>query len=232
MLADSKFALSREIVAASTWTDAEISERALHLADLAVELWPRPAVLPPPQVAAVGEPLGEVFALADAAGVGDELRTIATTASDLGLYLQQDRYSLMVAPPRDKRVMLFTLWPQDLGGGSFRIWRSSKAFADHVPGVTAEAARALGEDNEGSLSRAEVPDFLDRLGDLLKDSGLAAGPTEWNWDLYARELQVPAERLAIARALVDALVAAVAARDLPWRIVFRKGYAALQRPGA
>jgi hypothetical protein len=236
MLADSKFALSKEIVAASGWTATEISDRARHLADLAVELWARPVALAPPavtlSVATAPDPNGEVFEIAGASGMSDELRMIATRAADLGLYLRPDRYSLLVAPPRDKRVMLFTVWPQSLEGGSFRIWRSAKAFADNIPGVTEDAARAaLGEDGEGMLPRVGVADFLDHLSQLLANSGLAPTGLEWSWDRYASDLLVSPERLAIARALAEALEAAATALRQPWRIVFRRGYVGLQRPG-
>jgi hypothetical protein len=236
MLAESKFALSKEIVAASGWTARDITNRARHLADLAVELWSRPVAPAPPQVASpvatAAGPLGEVLGIASALGVGEELGAIATRATDLGLALRPDRYSLMVSPPRDKRVMLFTVWPQSLEGGSFRIWRSAKAFADYIPGVTQNAAiAALGEDGEGTLPRLGVADFLDHLSQLLANRGLAAAPTEWGWGRYTSELRVPPERLAIAQALVEALEAAAAARNLPWRLVYRRGYVALQRPG-
>ena len=183
-------------------------------------------------MAPAGGPLGEVLELAEAVGVGDELRAIATRATDIGLHLRPDRYSLMVSPPRDKRVMLFTVWPQSLDGGSFRIWRSAKAFADYIPGVTEDAARAaLGVDNEGTLLRAEVDGFLDGLSQLLANSDHAVAASEWSWDRYADELQITTERLAVARSLVDALEGAAAAHGLPWRAVFRKGYVGLRRSG-
>jgi len=107
------------------------------------------------------------------------LRAIATRATDLGLFLRPDRYSLMVSPPQDKRVILFTVWPQCLEGESFRIWRSARAFADYIPGVAEDAARAApGDDNEGTLPRAGVDGLLDRLSDLLANSGLAVTPTD------------------------------------------------------
>ncbi|HEY5484455.1 MAG TPA: DUF262 domain-containing protein, partial [Propionibacteriaceae bacterium] len=147
MLADSKFALSKEIVATIDWTATEIVERAQHLADLAAKLWSRPAVAEPPRVAPAGGPLGEVLEVAGAVGVADELRAIATRATDLGLYLRPDRYSLMVSPPRDKRVMLFTVWPQSLEGGSFRIWRSGKGQIQ--PNIATSPRAGSGPDGGG-----------------------------------------------------------------------------------
>jgi hypothetical protein len=54
---------------------------------------------------------------------------------------------------------------------------------------------------------------------------------EWDWDAYAEKLNIPQERLAIGRALVGKIEAALAERELPWQIVYRKGYVAFQRAG-
>jgi hypothetical protein len=54
---------------------------------------------------------------------------------------------------------------------------------------------------------------------------------EWDWNAYAEKLNIPAERLAVARLLVSKLDAAISERELPWQTVFRKGYIAFQRSG-
>jgi hypothetical protein len=53
----------------------------------------------------------------------------------------------------------------------------------------------------------------------------------WSWEAYAAELNVAPERIDVGRRLVAAIVTAVRERDLPWQVVMRKGYAAIQRPG-
>jgi len=66
---------------------------------------------------------------------------------------------------------------------------------------------------------------------VQKERQTAAARSEWSWDRYATELRVPSGRLEVARALAEALVAAIAERDLPWQPRFRKGYVSFQRPG-
>jgi hypothetical protein len=53
----------------------------------------------------------------------------------------------------------------------------------------------------------------------------------WDWQRYLDDLHVPRQRLEVARALVEALDQAKTARELPWQLMFRKGYVALQRAG-
>jgi hypothetical protein len=60
----------------------------------------------------------------------------------------------------------------------------------------------------------------------------ASAREEWTWDRYAAELHIQPNRIAVGRALVERLQDAVAERELPWQIQFRKGYVALQRAGA
>jgi len=62
-------------------------------------------------------------------------------------------------------------------------------------------------------------------------SSAARARQDWNWERYGSDLHVPPARLEIGRALVESLDAARAARELPWQLVFNKGYVALQRPG-
>jgi hypothetical protein len=58
-----------------------------------------------------------------------------------------------------------------------------------------------------------------------------AMPVEWTWELYGQELGLAQERLAIGRALVERVTAAIDERGLPWQPRFRKGYVAFQRAG-
>ncbi|MEW6581818.1 MAG: hypothetical protein AB1416_03575 [Actinomycetota bacterium] len=51
----------------------------------------------------------------------------------------------------------------------------------------------------------------------------------WSWDLFRDELNVPASRIEVALALVQRVEEAIAARGLPWRTIFRKGYVAVLR---
>ena len=117
------------------------------------------------------------LAIADEVGVGPQLRRIIEVSRELGLYPRPDRYSVMVSPPADKRVYLFTVWPQWDEGGSFRIWKSPEAFARWVPGVTLEAAQAaLGASEEpGVLSSHDTEALLTAIRGLVP-SAWAAPP--------------------------------------------------------
>ncbi|HEU5156608.1 MAG TPA: hypothetical protein VFU43_06390 [Streptosporangiaceae bacterium] len=55
-------------------------------------------------------------------------------------------------------------------------------------------------------------------------------PTSWTWDTHATELHVPAERIEVARRLVEAITAAIEERQLPWQPVMNKGYVAISVP--
>jgi len=59
----------------------------------------------------------------------------------------------------------------------------------------------------------------------------AAPSVDWDWAKYSESLGIPDERLAVGKAIVEALEVEVAKHDLPWTVQFRKGYLALLRPG-
>ena len=172
------------------------SERSMpaveRLAKVAVELWARPddtdALLPDasvgsradaePTVTLAGPPDPQnpsgflsPLGIADQVGVGRELRRIIDVCRELGLYPRPDRYSVMVAPPADRRVMLFTVWPRQDEDGSFRIWKSPKAFARYVPGVTLEHAQAvLGtSEEEGVLPAYDTEALLAAIRILIPE---------------------------------------------------------------
>jgi hypothetical protein len=53
----------------------------------------------------------------------------------------------------------------------------------------------------------------------------------WSWERYAAELNIPGGRIDVGRRLVAAISTAIRERGLPWQVVMRKGYVAIQRPG-
>ena len=65
---------------------------------------------------------------------------------------------------------------------------------------------------------------------MLTDSGLKA--QGWSWDTYATVMQIPWERMEIARAITEQLAATIEAKQKPWQVRFRKGYIAIQRAGS
>jgi hypothetical protein len=109
------------------------------------------------------------LAIADEVGVGVELRRIIEVSREIGLYPRPDRYSVMVSPPADRRIYLFTVWPQWDEGGSFRIWKSPSALARWVPGVTLQGAQAaLGaSEDAGVLPAGQTEQFLAAIRDLV-----------------------------------------------------------------
>lgn len=187
--------LASDIVNEDEWGEAAIVARGGRLADVAIRIWPRPddtsdeevveeaeaakAVVP----VMLGEPdperpdaFARVLSIADGAGVGADLRRIVAVARELGLHPRPDRYSVLLAPPADRRVMLVVLWPQSDDGGSFRIIKSPKAFARFVPGVTLDAAKAaLGaSEDPGVLFRYDVEALLSAIRTLIPEP--LAGP--------------------------------------------------------
>ena len=180
--------IAADIREAEVWDEEAIAERGRRLADLAVATWTRPDDVlesmvveqeSPATAGAItlqGPPdpdnpaaFKSVLAIADAVGVGHELRTVVATSRELGLWPKPDRHSVMVAPPADHRVFLFTLWPQATDGASFRIWKSPKAFERWLPAVSLETAQAaLGASEEpGVLWRDEVDGFIRVLRELV-----------------------------------------------------------------
>lgn len=195
--------ISVDIRNAETWDEHAIRDRGERLASLALTVWARPndseAERPPDeprevestvQVAGPADPddpaaFASPLAIADEIGVGSELRTIIRRSRELGLHPRPDRLSVMVSPPADKRMYLFTVWPQWDEGGSFKLWKSPAAFARWIPDVTLEAAQAaLGVSEEaGVLIPRHTEAFLDRIASLT--------PHEWATTSFdARRAQI------------------------------------------
>lgn len=185
--------ISADIRSADAWDEAAISERTERLIAVALSVWAGPkdgeqeasqrgeqAQFPsappvgppdPDNPAGFASPLG----IADEIGIGPQLRRIIQVSRELGLYPRPDRYSVMVSPPADKRAYLFTVWPQEDEGGSFRIWKSPEAFARWVPGVTLEAAQAALGSSEGPgvLSAQDTGALLDAVQSLIPSAWVA-----------------------------------------------------------
>jgi len=180
--------ISTDIRNADTWDEAAISERGERLATLAMSVWSRPddsdeesepsraelSDTGTPQLVGPPDPdnpdaFASPLAIADEVGVGVELRRIIEVSREIGLYPRPDRYSVMVSPPADRRIYLFTVWPQWDEGGSFRIWKSPSALARWVPGVTLQGAQAaLGaSEDAGVLPAGQTEQFLAAIRDLV-----------------------------------------------------------------
>jgi hypothetical protein len=186
--------ISTDIRNADTWDEASIAERGERLASLTLSVWTRPrddesevdgrAVTDVGPMSRTDRPAGppdpedpstfaSPLAIADEVGVGHQLRRIIRVSREIGLYPRPDRYSVMVSPPADKRMYLFTVWPQWDEGGSFRIWKSPAAFVRWVPGLKLESAQAaLGSsEEEGVLLAHDTEALLEAIRGLV--------PTTW-----------------------------------------------------
>ncbi len=185
--------ISTDIRNAETWDEKSIAERGERVVALALSIWTRPddnegeaehataaTVEPDPLPRPAGPPdpddpaaYASALVLADEVGVGAELRRIIKVSRELGLYPRPDRNSVMISPPADKRMYLFTVWPRWDEGGSFKIWKSPTAFSRWVPGVTLEAAQAaLGSSEDaGVLLPPDTEALLAAVRSLV--------PAEW-----------------------------------------------------
>ena len=85
------------------------------------------------------------------------------------------------------------------------------------------------------ITAAELFALIDVLDDdvteTTADQNALIGQQEWDWERYAAELGTPEDRLAVAQELVNSLSEAIAEKNLPWQVAFRKGYVAFQRAG-
>ncbi len=184
--------LADDLREAAVWDEAAIARRARHLSDVAVGVWARPddgdgeEPVDAAEATSVGSsrPAGppdpddpsafaSPLAIADEVGVGPELRQIIRACREMGLHPRPDRYSVMISPPSDKRLYLFTLWPQWDEGGSFKLWKSPKAFAKRIPGVSLQAAQAVlgASEDPGVLLPHDTESLLESIRGLV--------PAEW-----------------------------------------------------
>ena len=191
--------ISTDLRDAETWDEAAIARRGDRLANLTVSLWARPDDVIDERTGQLGDPavpqpartpeliiregdaaFAAPFAIADSAGVGVEIRVIVRSCQEAGLTVRPDKYSVMVSPPSDRRVMLFTVWPQAEEGGSFRIFKSPRAFSQHVAGLSLESAvEALGaSEAQGLLRAADVGLFLDAVRTLVGDRLISRRPED------------------------------------------------------
>lgn len=180
--------LKADIIEQTEWDEVAIDARSDRLADVALRLWPRPNDSEEDEAldsagegetrVAAGPPdperpdaFASVLLLADGAGVGEQMRRIIEVARELGLHPRPDRYSVLLAPPADRRVMLVAVWPQSDFGGSFRIIKSPSAFARYIPGVHPDAARAaLGASEEaGVLHGSDTEHLLAAIRTLIPE---------------------------------------------------------------
>jgi Protein of unknown function DUF262/Protein of unknown function (DUF1524) len=139
---------------------------ALGLSDLEVEREPIEDAND-----ALDDRFASVLALSHDVGVGAEVRAIVAAVLDLGLVPRPYAGSVMIAPPRNKGRMLFTVWPQaSTTGGRLSIYRWAPAITEFFPSIDEARARdRLGPDGYGILERADLDPFLVELRALFSE---------------------------------------------------------------
>ena len=166
--------LSADLRAADTWDEEAIRTRTEVLSAACVGLWSGPIAVDPATGAEVGEATqpgsssGHVLAIADASGVGPQLRRVATRCLEAGLCVRYYPYSVMFTTPADRRVMVFTVWPQASEPHTFVIWRAPDVLAKLWPGVSQQAAeQALSPSGRAVINASELEAIVERVVDLV-----------------------------------------------------------------
>ena len=222
--------LNRALAEQAAWGRDEIVARANELADQAIAIWPAPlpgvaeaptgfdwsrinaavAAIPRGRWTTYGDlaQLGGIAAMpvgqhvADTPGLDNAYRVLGSDG--------KPRPGFRWVDPDDERDVIEVLKDDGV--------RFNDAGA-------AEPAQRINVSELASLIAVlDEDEQADELPDLV-------GHQEWDWDRYSAELNIPEERLAVGRTLVNLLMEAVAERNLAWHPTFRKGYVAFQRSG-
>jgi hypothetical protein len=93
-----------------------------------------------------------------------------------------------------------------------------KVDLDHM---TASAPSAVADEEVLDDDAADADPMLE---------GSPTEVTDWGWDAYA-SIGISAQRIDVARRIVEGLAAAAEAKQKPWQVKFRKGYVVFQRAG-
>ena len=113
--------LNHSLAKLEHWNKKQIHQRAVDLADMAVEIWKAPALslevlnTYKPQTnneakRALAPTPQEICTRADKEGIGEEFRKILYVALRHGLYARPNVRSVMYTPDSNRNRMLFTVW--------------------------------------------------------------------------------------------------------------------------
>jgi uncharacterized protein with ParB-like and HNH nuclease domain/alkylated DNA nucleotide flippase Atl1 len=225
--------LNRALARLDTWRRDEILARADELADQAISIWPgpmpgmaeRPAGFDWRRInaAIAAIPRGRWTTYGDLAQLG------GTAAMPVGQHIAN-------TPGLDNAYRV--LGSDGRPRPDFR-WESPDDQRDPVEvlredGVSFEASGSARRSQR--ITAAELAALIDVPDDdaiEARDRPAAelAERQEWEWDRYVTELGLSNDRVDFARELVDLLSEVIAEKDLPWQVVFRKGYVAFKRSG-
>ncbi len=225
--------LNRALTAQDAWGREEILARADELADHAIRIWPGPvpgAAEPRSgfdwrriNAAIAAIPRGRWTTYGQLAQLG------GTAAMPVGQHLAN-------TPGLDNAYRV--LGSDGKPRPDFR-WENPADTRDPADVLREDGVRfdASGTaDGSQQITAAELASLIEVLDEEAIEAddrppATLVGRQEWDWDRYAAELGIPDDRLQLGRVLVDLLSEAIAELDLPWQLVFRRGYVAFQRSG-
>lgn len=176
---DSPIRLNHSLANLEHWNKEQINQRAIALADLAVEIWKAPTLSSEvlngykPETSSgtkrtSAPTLEEICARADTEGIGEDFRRILDAALRYGLYPRPNVKSVMYTPDTNRNRMLFTVWlkSEQPKKGSMAI--SPEAFAEYYPVDVDLAASILGP-SEWRDVYEDAEAFVVELDTLFED---------------------------------------------------------------
>ena len=183
---DSPIRLNHHLANLDHWNEEQINQRAIALADMAVEIWAAPTlpaeVLNGHKAQTAGETkkgsapsLDEICAKADEEGTGEGFRRILHVAQRHGMYARPNVKSVMYTPDTNRNRMLFTVWlkSEQPKKGSMAV--SPETFAAYYP-VDADAVASVIGPSEWLDVYEDVEGFVSGLESLFED--IEADPPE------------------------------------------------------
>lgn len=111
----------------------------------------------------------QVLALADAKGVGTEVRRLYDAALSVGLYAAPKKRSIMFTPPSKRSKCVLTVWVEPTGKDELNLWISEDSFQPLYGIQDDEVRRELGGQGFHKLRRANVDEFAQGLVRLFQD---------------------------------------------------------------
>jgi hypothetical protein len=112
--------------------------------------------------------LKDLFAQADANGIGSEFRFLYKEITKHGLYPRLYKRSIMYTPPTNRSRFLITVWVKPRKDGALQTYVGPSAFAEFYPISEREARRHFGPDGWLYIPPSEVKSFIAELDRMFK----------------------------------------------------------------
>jgi hypothetical protein len=162
----------QDLTGMEQWTQADILQRAQQLFELALAIWPRPALpgsvrLTPGQQRAIDS----LCDIADQNDVGPAFRALLDVGLRHSFYPRTEPSSIMYAPQENKNRALYTAWvtPKD---GFLKVYVATDTFAEFFGVGNDVAYQHLGSPGWRMMSIVDAEAFTQALDALL---GAATG---------------------------------------------------------